>query len=98
MSDWSLVNDTICLKVIPQTSWYKAKQACIDEEGQLFDAGGSDLLVSATAEFLANQGLTEYFWVNAGKISVNNQGKVWSFKDGGCYISKNSYASLLFLK
>lgn len=56
----------------------------MNEGGQLFDAGGKDWLVSATAQFLANQGLDEYYWVNAAKVSVNNQGKVWSFKDGEC--------------
>lgn len=76
------MNDTICLKVIPKTSWYDANQACLDEGGQLYDAGGKDWLVSATADFLANQGLDEYYWVNAAKISVNNQGNVWSFNDG----------------
>lgn len=78
------MNDTICLKIIPQTTWYKAKQSCIDEKGKLYDAGDKEWLVSATAEYLANRGLTGFYWVNAAKIYVNKQGKVWSFRDGEC--------------
>lgn len=83
-SGWTFANGTTCLKIIPKTSWYEASQACMNEGGQFFDAGGKQWLVSAAAKFLAKQwlGASEYFWVNAFKVSVNNQGKVWTFKDG----------------